>query len=52
MAVYDDPIIPLINAKVMAARIPNARLRIVDCGHLFLLTRAKTLAPEILKFLA
>ena len=52
MAGDDDPIIPLINAKIMAARIPNARLRIVDCGHLFLLTRAKTLAPEILKFLA
>jgi poly(3-hydroxyalkanoate) depolymerase len=48
----DDPIIPLINAKVLAALIPNARLRVVDCGHLFILTRASILAPEIEDFLA
>ncbi len=47
----DDPIIPLVNARVMAARIPNARLRVVDCGHLFLLTRARRLVPEIESFL-
>ncbi len=50
MAGHDDPIIPLVNAKIMAARIPHSRLRIVDCGHLFLLTRAKVLAPEIEEF--
>lgn len=48
----DDPIIPIINAKVMAARIPQSVLRVVDCGHLFLLTRAKILAPEIESFFA
>jgi poly(3-hydroxyalkanoate) depolymerase len=48
----DDPVIPLINARVLAARIPHARLRVVDCGHLFILTRAKVLAPEIQEFLA
>jgi poly(3-hydroxyalkanoate) depolymerase len=47
----DDPIIPLINGRVLAARIPDARLRIVDCGHLFILTRAEVLAPEIEQFL-
>ncbi len=47
----DDPIVPLINARVLAARIPDARLRVVDCGHLFLLTRARVLAPEIEEFL-
>jgi poly(3-hydroxyalkanoate) depolymerase len=47
MAGDDDPIIPLVNARLMAARIPNSVLRVVDCGHLFLLTRAKILAPEI-----
>ena len=46
----DDPIIPLINARILAARIPNSRLRVVDCGHLFLLTRARVLAPEIERF--
>ena len=52
MAGDDDPIIPLINARVMTARIPGAVLRVVDCGHLFLLTRAQRLAPEIEEFLA
>ncbi|MEH6584540.1 MAG: poly(3-hydroxyalkanoate) depolymerase [Halioglobus sp.] len=47
----DDPIIPLVNAKIMAARIPGSQLRVVDCGHLFLLTRARVLAPEIEDFL-
>lgn len=47
----DDPIIPLANGKVLASRIPNATLRIVDCGHLFILTRARALAPEIQSFL-
>lgn len=46
----DDPLIPLINGRLLASRIPNARLRIVNCGHLFLLTRAKILAPEIESF--
>jgi poly(3-hydroxyalkanoate) depolymerase len=52
MAGDDDPLIPLVNAKILAACIPNSRLRVVDCGHLFLLTRAKTLAPEIEAFLS
>jgi poly(3-hydroxyalkanoate) depolymerase len=52
MAGDDDPIVPLVNAKILAARIPDARLRVVDCGHLFLLTRAKVLAPEIEEFLS
>jgi poly(3-hydroxyalkanoate) depolymerase len=52
MAGDDDPIIPLINGKLLALRIPDSRLRIVDCGHLFILTRADTLAPEIEAFLA
>ena len=48
----DDPIVRLVNSRVLAARIPDARLRVVDCGHLFLLTRARVLAPEIEEFLA
>jgi poly(3-hydroxyalkanoate) depolymerase len=52
MAGDDDPIVPLVNGRILAARIPDARLRVVDCGHLFLLTRAKVLAPEIEAFLS
>ena len=47
-----DPIVPVINARVMAHLIPNARLRVVHGGgHLFLLTHAAELVPEIASFL-
>ncbi len=40
----DDPIIPLVNAKILAGMIPGARLRTFNCGHLFMLTRAERVA--------
>ena len=39
MAGVDDPIVPTINARIMQWLIPDARLALVDCGHLFLITR-------------
>jgi poly(3-hydroxyalkanoate) depolymerase len=47
----DDPIIPLVNAKLMAALIPNAQLEVFDDGHLGLVTSARQLAPVITRFL-
>lgn len=47
----DDPIIPLINMRLLAWRIPNAELRVIDDGHLFLVTRAEAVAPIIMAFL-
>jgi len=47
----DDPIIPPVNARIMASRIPNAELWLMDCGHLFMLTMADVVAPEIVNFL-
>lgn len=47
----DDPIIPLANAKIMAALLPSARLRVYHDGHLALVTRAGELAPEVSDFL-
>ena len=32
---------PLVNARVHAWLLPNARLHVFDDGHLFLLTRAQ-----------
>lgn len=52
MAGTEDPIIPLINAKILKALIRDARLHVVDDGHLFLLTRATEIAPVIRSFLA
>jgi poly(3-hydroxyalkanoate) depolymerase len=51
MAGTDDPIIPLINAKILASLIHKARLHVVDDGHLFLISRATDVAPVIRKFL-
>lgn len=47
----DDPIVPLSNAKILAARIRQAVLYVIDDGHLFLITRAKDVAPVVRRFL-
>jgi poly(3-hydroxyalkanoate) depolymerase len=52
MAGTDDPIIPLANARFLADRIPNARLDLYDCGHLFLLTRLERAVASIESFVA
>jgi poly(3-hydroxyalkanoate) depolymerase len=51
MAGADDPIVPLENARLMCRLIPNAELRVFDCGHLFLLTRPDESARAIDEFL-
>ena len=48
-----DPIVPAVNAHILAALIPDARLHLVaGGGHLCLLERAAELAPLLLGFLA
>lgn len=47
----DDPIIPLANARIMAALLPDARLRVYQDGHLGLLTRSSELVPVVSEFL-
>ena len=48
----DDPIIPLANARILAALIPGARLHIYHGGHLELVARPGLLAPVVAGFLA
>jgi len=50
LAGSDDPIVPIANAKILARRIPNARLIVFDCGHLFVLTRLEAVLEEIQAF--
>ena len=39
----DDPAVPLTNARLLAARIPDARLHVIrGGGHLFLLDEPET----------
>jgi poly(3-hydroxyalkanoate) depolymerase len=47
----DDPLVPVANARMLAQRIPRARLEIVErAGHLFLWDDAANLAPRIGRF--
>jgi len=48
----DDPLVPVVNGRILAHLIPNARLEIVDDGHLFMVTRPKETAERIEKFLS
>jgi poly(3-hydroxyoctanoate) depolymerase len=48
----DDPIVPLVNGRILARRIPQARLHVVPGGgHLFLLERPAELATLVAAFL-
>lgn len=51
MAGTDDPLVPVVNARMLAALIPNARLHLVDEGHLFLVTEPEESARTIEAFL-
>ena len=52
LAGRDDPIVPPVNARLMARLMPNARLKILDDGHLFLVTSPVESAAIIEAFLA
>ena len=51
LSASDDPIFPAANGRILAALIPHARLRVVDDGHLFVLTRLDEFVPFIAGFL-
>jgi poly(3-hydroxyalkanoate) depolymerase len=53
MAGDDDPIVPLVNGRILAWRIPHARLAVVrGGGHLFLLEEAAASARTVVDFLS
>jgi predicted alpha/beta-fold hydrolase len=48
----DDPIVPMVNGRLLAWRIPQARLHVVrGGGHLFLLERPADVAALVADFL-
>jgi poly(3-hydroxyalkanoate) depolymerase len=52
MAGDDDPLVPLLNGRILARLIPDARLHVVEGGgHLFLLDRPGESAAVIQEFL-
>jgi len=51
MAGIDDPLVPVINGRILARLIPNAELVTIDDGHLFLVTSAPRCAKIVSQFL-
>jgi pimeloyl-ACP methyl ester carboxylesterase len=51
LAGNDDPIIPLVNARIMRTLLPHATLHVYDDGHLGLVTSADELGPLVSRFL-
>jgi pimeloyl-ACP methyl ester carboxylesterase len=47
----DDPIVPVVNGRILAGLIPKARLVTIDDGHLFLVSRIDDIVPVIRDFL-
>lgn len=47
----DDPIVPVVNGRIIADRLPDARLEVVDCGHLFILTQPDITAKTVERFI-
>ena len=51
LAGRDDPLVPPINGRILARLIPNARLHMIDDGHLFMVTRPVETARAVEEFL-
>ena len=51
MGGQDDPIIPVINARTLAALLPNATLYVYPGGHVEPFTSATDFGPRITQFL-
>jgi poly(3-hydroxyalkanoate) depolymerase len=52
MAGNDDPLVPVVNGRILAKLIPDARLVTIDDGHLFLVTSARKSAGLVSEFLS
>ncbi|MEM8776725.1 MAG: poly(3-hydroxyalkanoate) depolymerase [Pseudomonadota bacterium] len=47
----DDPLIPTVNGKILMKRLPDAKMVIMDCGHLFILSKPGETAARIEAFI-
>jgi poly(3-hydroxyalkanoate) depolymerase len=47
----DDPLVPVANGAILARLIPNARLEVIDDGHLFIIAQPQEIARRIERFL-
>ena len=47
----DDPMVPNLNAHIMACLIPDSQLEFVDCGHMLILTRVPEVSRLVKNFM-
>jgi poly(3-hydroxyalkanoate) depolymerase len=47
----DDPLVPVVNGRILVRLIPDARLETIDDGHMFLVTSAEKSADLVSEFL-
>lgn len=47
----DDPLVPAMNGRILSFMIPKARFRLIDDGHLFLITSREQVGPLVQRFL-
>ena len=50
VAGLDDPIVPVVNARIMGRLLPHARVHLHAGGHVDLVANATELAPVIESF--
>ncbi|HEB29007.1 MAG TPA: hypothetical protein ENI05_14860 [Porticoccus sp.] len=51
LAGTDDPLVPIVNARILHSRITYSQLIEIECGHMFLMTKLSDIAPTITNFL-
>jgi poly(3-hydroxyoctanoate) depolymerase len=51
LAGNDDPLVPLVNAELMASLIPRSQVHVLEDGHLFLFSRGAQSAAAVNSFL-
>jgi poly(3-hydroxyoctanoate) depolymerase len=39
--------VPVVNGRILASRLPHARVEVTNCGHLFILTDPAGIAAMI-----
>lgn len=47
-----DKIVPAVNGRMLANRLPDSRLEFLDCGHMFMLTKPKMTTALMRDFFA
>ena len=49
---HDDPIVPMVNGRILTRLIPNSRLEVMACGHLFIVTMPRETAKLFQRFVS